>query len=303
MNEFRFKVGGTYANRKGAYEVVSLSRGDGEMLIRYVDTGEDVETTIDMQRRIWENMNLEQQQAVRDAAEEEASYQKGYGEAFSGLQESDFKTSTEGTTWRSRQNLAGRVALAASEGTPYTFVSWSIYRWPVAFLTHREDYEMAAFELGSRKAKFTIELDDEFAYYGFYVERSDGPMDAVWDWTRMSVALISDQRLADVISRAESEHGARFLGRMSTGEERFHFGNGLAKGARPLWDEELAPRIPVSERVKLLDTIPDGYWGEVYVLAQMPKQQAIDKGVRVAEAMVNLIEELFPLYAASVEPL
>lgn len=224
-----FQVGGTYANRKGSYEVVSLDPLAGRMVIRWVDSGETVESEIGLQARIWENMGWEEQEKVRQAAEEEARYQRGYGEGFAGLVESDFKTSTENTTWRSRQGLPGRVSKLLSVGTPYTFVSWSIYGWPVAFLTHREDYQMAAFEMGARKAKYTIELDERYAYYGFYIERNSGPMDDTWDWPRFLAALKSRANLLAIVEQAESEHGARFLGRMFKGDDHFHFANGLYK--------------------------------------------------------------------------
>lgn len=230
-----FQVGKVYANRKGSYEVVNLDQKTGDMLIRYTDTGDEQVVNIELQARIWNNMRLEEQEAARQAAHEEAQYQRGYGEAFIGLQESDFKTSTEGTTWRSRAGLAGAVASKASEGIPYTLVSWSIYRWPVAFLTHREDYAMAAFEMGSRKAKYTLEIDEDHLYYGFYIEKGDVLLDHEWDWPRLLHRLMGNGSLRSVIATAEKEHGTRFIGRMSRGKERFHFANGLDLGAQSLW--------------------------------------------------------------------
>lgn len=295
-----FATGEVYANRKGPYEVVKIDDQAGKMLIRYLDSGEDQEVSIRIQARIWNNVQLDEQAEVRRVREEEAQYQRGYGAAFTGLKISDFKTSTEGTSWRSRAGLAGQVALVASEATPYTFVSWSIYRWPVAFLTHREDYSMAAFEMGSRKAKFTLEVDDDYLYYGFYVEKGDEPMDHVWDWPRLTHALKSDETLQSTVVAAESEHGARFIGRMSKGEEHFHFANGLEMGAESLWDESQSTSLSVEDRVAQLEGIPDDHWGEIYVVARMPKQDAIDLGVDVAKPIVRLFEVLLPLYEAAV---
>jgi hypothetical protein len=295
-----FVIGKVFANHKGPYEVVKTSDQTGKMLVRYLDSGEDQEVSISIQARIWSNMRVDEQVEARRADEEEAQYQRGYGAAFTGLKASDFKTSTEGTSWRSRAGLAGRVALVASDGTPYTFVSWSIYRWPVAFLTHREDYLMAAFEMGSRKAKFTLEVDDDYLYYGLYVEKGDEPMDHVWDWPRLIRALKSDETLRSTMVAAESEQGASFIGRMSKGDEHFHFANGLEMGAESLWDESQASSLSVEERIAQLESIPDDHWGEIYVVAQMPKQNAIDLGVDVAKPIARLFQVLLPLYEAAV---
>jgi hypothetical protein len=295
-----FAIGEVFANRRGPYEVVRIDDQSGKMLVRYLDSGEDQEVSIGIQARIWNNMQLDEQAEVRRLEEEEAQYQRGYGVAFTGLKVSEFKTSTEGTTWRSRAGLAGQVALVASEATPCTFVSWSIYRWPVAFLTHREDYAMAAFETGSRKAKFTLEVDDNYLHYGLYVEKGDEPMDHAWDWPRLIRALKSDETLQSTLVAAESEQGARFIGRMSKGDERFHFANGLEMGAESLWGEIQGTSLSVEERVAQLERVPDDHWGEIYIIARMPKQDAIDLGVDVAKPIARLFKALLPLYEAAV---
>jgi hypothetical protein len=295
-----FIVGEVFANRKGPYEVVKINDQAGKMLIRYLDSGEDQAVAIELQARIWRNMQLDAQAEARRVGEEEARYQRGYGAAFTGLKNSDFKVSTEGTTWRSRAGLAGRVALAASEATPYTFVSWAIYGWPVAFMTHREDYAMAAFEMGSRKAKFTLEVDDDHLYYGFYVEKGDEPMDHVWDWPRLIRALKSDEKLRRTVVVVESEHNARFIGRMSKGDKHFHFANGPEMGAKSLWNESQSAGISVEERVAQLERIPDDHWGEIYIIAQMPKQDAIDLGLDVVKPIAGLFGVLLSVYEAAV---
>jgi len=171
-----FQVGNIYINEKGAFEVVWLDQTKDSMLIRYLGRGREQRTSISFQARVQARRSLEEQETARYAAEQDARYQRGYGEAFTGLKASDFKLFTKSTTRRSRKDLAGLVCKKASQNTLYTFVSWAIYRWPVAFLTHRDDYAMAAFEMGSRKAKFTLEIDECYLYYGFYPkeQRADG---------------------------------------------------------------------------------------------------------------------------------
>ena len=295
-----FEVGGLYENRDGVYEVVRIDDGRGAMVIRYVDTGEEVESTIRIQARIRQNMDWEKQEEKRQRAAEDARHQQGYGRDFTGLYVSDFKTNTEGTTWRSRAGLAGQVSRLLSAGTPYTFVSWAIYGWPVAFLTHLEDYAIAAFELGVRKAKFTIEVDEANAYYGLYVERNAGPMDRTWDWPRLLLALRARRELQDAIEAAEVEHGVRFLGRASVGEERFHFGDGLTRGARSLWDKENPSALTVAERLRRLEEVPANEWVEIYLLGTTPKEEAVQAGVHIAHTMATAMRALLPLYTVAI---
>lgn len=302
MMKIPFQIGRVYANRQGSYEVVHVDAPNGTMIIRYLDSGEELESDITIQSRIWNNMQLEEQEAIRQTAEEDARYQRGYGEAFSSLKEADFKTSTEGTTWRSRAGLAGRVALLASEETPYTFVSWSIYRWPVAFLTHREDYAMAAFEMGSRKAKFTLEIDEHSLYYGFYVEKGPEPLNHEWDWRRLLHRLNLDEDLCNAIAGVEKEHSSRFIGRHSQGTERFHFANGPEMGAQALWNEQAAASLNIHERLTALRDIPADHWGEIYVISTIPEQRAIELRADVAKPIAEMFKSLLPIYDAAVSP-
>ena len=295
-----FNVGELYQNRLGFYEVAHLDLAQDKMLIRYVDRGEEVNTSITLQERIWQNMSWENEEEVRLKAKEEARYQHGYGIDFAGLADSDFKTNTEGTTWRSRRGLAGQVALLLTPNSGYNFVSWAIYRWPVAFLTHREDYYMAAFELGTRKAKFTIELDESNAYYGLYVEGNIGTLDNVWDWTRLLPRLRQQNDLQAAIDSAEVEHDVRFIGRSSPGRETFHFADGLSKSAESLWNEEDPSSFTVLERLGHLEKIPKSHWGELYLLATMPKQEAVRSGVKIAFRIAEVMRSLLPVYTAAI---
>ncbi|NQT72931.1 MAG: hypothetical protein HQ553_09190 [Chloroflexi bacterium] len=58
MNGIQFEVGQLYENTKGAYEVLVIEGDD--MRIRW-ETGEEVATTMKMQRRIIERMQRERE--------------------------------------------------------------------------------------------------------------------------------------------------------------------------------------------------------------------------------------------------
>jgi hypothetical protein len=294
-----FIVGETFTNRKRAYEVVSIDSVKDEMTVRYSDSGEESKLKISIQARIWDNMLIDEQVAYRTKANLETRQQKGYGEAFTGLQLADFKRSIEGTTWRARSSLGGLIAIWASIETPYTFISWSIYPWPVVFFSHYEDYQMASFEEGSRKAKFMVEVDDKFLYYGFYIERSDKQMDNSWDWPRLFDALSSRQALVNLIDEVEKNQSARFIGRRSSGSTHFHFANGLDEGAISVWDENNPSNLSASARVDLLNQIPIENWGEMFIISKMTMQEAIELGTRVVSPIADLFRTLIPFYSAA----
>ena len=62
-DDFKFEVGATYENMKGLYEVISIRRND--MVIRW-ENGDEIETTVDLQRRIIERMTFEKESEQRD---------------------------------------------------------------------------------------------------------------------------------------------------------------------------------------------------------------------------------------------
>ncbi len=57
-DDFKFEVGSTYKNMKGAYEVVSINRDT--MVIRW-DDDQRVTTSVDLQRRILERMRYDKE--------------------------------------------------------------------------------------------------------------------------------------------------------------------------------------------------------------------------------------------------
>ncbi len=294
-----FKIGRVHRNRLGSYEIVHLDESRNEMVIRYLESGVEVDISISRQARIWRNMSWEDQDEVQRKGAEEERFQQGYGDDFAGLEASDFKTSTEGTRWRSRRGLAGHVALLLTPNTPYTFVSWAIYRRPVAFLTRREDYRMAAFDMGTRKARYTIELDERNVYYGFLIEGQGGNMDQSWDWLRFLPAVRDNTDLQTTITDVETNHGARFLARVSNGQGTFHFADGLEKGAVPLWDEQNPAGYSLVDRLSRLEAIPDGQWVEVYLMATTTREAALRAGMQISHNMATVLRAMLPVYTTA----
>jgi len=71
-------------------------------------------------------------------------------------------------------------------------------------------------------------------------------------------------------------------------------------GALSLWDESNATSYSVFHRLDKLEEIPTDHWGEIYIIAQVDKQRAIQMGRKVAEPIASLIRTLIPLYTAAV---
>ncbi len=159
---------------------------------------------------------------------------------------------------------------------------------------------MAAFELGTRKAKFTIELDDKSVYCGLYVEGISGTLDGAWDWTRLLPRLKSQKSLRDIIEVAESRNDVRFIARTSVGEETHHFTDGLTKSATSLWDEGDPAKLRVEERLRRLEEIPINHWCEFYLMAEIPKQEALQNGIKIAHRITDVMRVLLPIYTAAI---
>ena len=109
-----FRVGETYANRQGPYEVVEIA--PPTMTVRYKDGGLMM-ADIAILARIWENLHLPAEQpetGSRVRATAKASAQPRVPKAasqFLGLTDGDFRPSVSRTTWRVRlgQLLAARA--------------------------------------------------------------------------------------------------------------------------------------------------------------------------------------------------
>jgi hypothetical protein len=62
-DDFNFEVGAFYENMKGSYEVISIRKN--EMVIRW-DNGKEIETTVELQKRIIERMAHENESEQRE---------------------------------------------------------------------------------------------------------------------------------------------------------------------------------------------------------------------------------------------
>jgi len=293
-----FKVGKRYRNRRDEYEVVSIE--GPEMVIRYSD-GNVLETNVEIQARIWQNIQMEKKVEERHRKKDLARQRRSRGGRFDGLEDSDFQEGVKGTSWRSRPNLGGLLAQRMSETTKYNFQSYAVNPWPEVHVVRPSYYDRMARE---QKAKFVFGLNDERVRYGFYIEKNDGPMDDAWDWPRAINALDDDTALQGEIETAmrkldlhwEVHVSGELIAQVRAGEE-----NLVWEGQDADSPEGGTENISWFDFVSRLRAIEVEQWCDLYLCAHTDKSQARAEGEHIAALVTKVYRALLPLYETSVQ--
>jgi hypothetical protein len=304
-----FQVGQKYRNRQGEYEVISIE--GSKMVIRYLKGG-TIETTVALQSRILENIQQEElsgQQSQKGPARPRSGRKRKKATkkpAFQGLQDHDFQKGVTGTSWRARTDLGGLLAREMSEITSQSFQSYPIPRRPVVHVVRVDDYDEKS---KWRKAKFMLELSPEGAEYGFYIEKNSGAMDASWHWPAFLAAMKSATQLSQKITDAMRRLNLSwkiFESDATENESESDVGNLIAKvKASPtglIWeteDERDQEEIDWPTFVQQLHDLDAEKWHDLYLVARMPKKQAIDTGIHFVGEVTKVYRALLPLYDAS----
>jgi hypothetical protein len=273
-----FEVGEQYRNRRGEYKVVGL---DGSrMVIQYADGGL-LRTTVEMQARIWRNIQAEERvEAVRSRK------RNGKRSKFRGLRERDFQTGVVGTSWRARTGLGGSLAKRMSKMTPYNFQSYAIRRQAKVHIAQPAYYDKRA---KWKSAKFILHLNAEHARYGFQVERNDGPMDSTWDWLAFLAALEKDTTLQHKLEAAMCRLNLCWRVCVEEGDRQIEQWAWPAKVENVSW----------SDFVSRLCAIESTRWTNVSLCTHMRKEEAVAAGVRFIDPVTEAYRALLALYEAS----
>jgi hypothetical protein len=290
--EHPFEVGKTYRNRKGEYEVVSLDNDD--MVIRYEKDGTLLETSVEIQARIWRNIRWDREARRRRRETARSRRRRRRGAQFTGLKATDFQDGVRGTSWRARTGLGGLLARKMSEKTRHEFQSYAVPRRPEAHVVRIQYYDRSTSE---RNAKFQIALDENVAQYGFYVEKGQDPADENWDWGRFIAAIDQDEALQDEIEEFMWQLALRWLIPGLSAQVE-------AASEGLIWksEEDDPQTITWSDFVERLGTIEPGQQSNnLYLYAQMDKDQAIEAQLDIASPVVEVFQALLPLYNASVQ--
>jgi len=289
MDSINFEIGTRFENMKGLCEVITL---DGEqMCIRWLDSGEEINTTITMQQRIQGAMQRLQEERMRAPKNKRSVSLKEHGTLFNGLTEADFKDNVGGTCWRSRQQLGGAVTrlLVTNKAV---IESCSVYRRPeIQWGDIAHGKKEKAWLLG----KFDCLVDEQSLTCSFLIERSDTPERPGDDWTRfMDWLSVRDNQ--HWLHKTMAEHNLVIWDRCT-----------LFAGSILPVTEGCKWLIPTggttTGELKALDALPQflatltaDKWVNLFIGTKIPKATAIAHGKDVAADIAKIFNVIMPAY-------
>lgn len=197
MGDF-FKVGETYENRLGEYEVVEVKTP--ELVIRYLAKGRTATVEEALQERIVRNLRREREAAAAPpeltrAARARAPRRRKV--RFQGFQAGDFNPEIEGTTnWRTKAGLAGWLAESLTDHLGLDVASWAPGRQRTGYLT-QPDLATKEREADSAYYFMTCALDG--LTYGLRVRRPADNPEGASSLDRLLGALSDDEQLTSTL--------------------------------------------------------------------------------------------------------
>jgi hypothetical protein len=283
--EIEFKVNEQYKNEKGIFTVISIDKD--EMVIRW-ESGEEISTAIELQRRIQERRMREKLfQEAKHRAAKSGKKAGGKGAVFTGFQPDDFKKSATGTKWRGRGQLGGAVTKRLSDSR-LDFNSWAYGHNP----------EMHWFDIAHRRkegseyqAKFFVRVDAQFLYYGFYVVRTGQTDQTEKDWSAFYEWLQhqdNDQMLQKMVDEQQLTVHDR---------NRPAFGQLLSKDGA--WHVEIGEKqASVDMLIAHFESVPAADGIDLEVFRKINKDEAVAREVNIADDIAELFMAIMPLYRA-----
>ena len=290
-----FKVGHKYENMKGVYEVISIS--GNSMIIRWKN-GEQTSTTVDLQHRIIQRMQKDKEERDKGRMQDNSKEQRhqikevnsGYGTKFKGFKKSDFKKNVAETNWRSRKCLGGAVTNRFLSDK-LNFHSWAVYKMPTI---HWVDIKHRGRDNKWLQAKLFAQVDEEYLYYGFYIERSDNPLNTKNDWNAF-ISWLKDAENEYWLNKIVSKHNLCIY---DLDDKGF---SGIIKSFNEKWkihNSEMHSKEILSLS-NFLDTLSKECWIDLHIAKKVNKDEVLVKGEKIADDISTLFEALMPLYEAS----
>jgi hypothetical protein len=290
--EIKFEIGEKYENMKGAFEVLAIRRDS--MDIRWED-GEEISTSIDLQKRIIERMQFEKDleitQAVQKTKKSKASTSKG-GKHFTGLEDADFSNTVSKTTWRGRGQLGGAVALRL-KNKQFKFNSWAVLRKPEVAWIDIVRQKQADLKL---QAKFYARVEEDSLLFGVHIpapdlsgtEKSD--WHALMDWLDKpeNDSWLNKQCISHNLCLCDlSQQG--FSGQLEAKEEK--------------WVNRVPDKkdAPIKSLSAFLTAAGKSGAIDLRIEKKMEKDAAIEKKQTIASDMATLFETLMPVYAGAAD--
>ncbi|MFC2036684.1 hypothetical protein ACFLYD_01770 [Chloroflexota bacterium] len=306
-----FEVGKTYRNRLGEYVVQDI---DGEqMTIRYVGGGL-LATSVDIQARIWENIQFEEQmqredERLRLAREARLASRKRSLRAkaekakpvFGGFQESDFQPKKRGIAWSSREELGKALAYELGQRTEGSFSQWIVPRQSKVHVARKDHYDRDARD---EAAAFFVAVSEQGVTYGFRVGKPDGEVQDESPWSAFAAALGEDPAFRRMLRAAMKKYELSldvYAMEMSYGQ----VGQISVQPRGFLWqhetaDQEMTQRMSWQDLVAYLHSDAFGKRSELYLRHYLPGDAALEAGPAVAGLIATVFESLVLVYDASV---
>ena len=290
--EIKFEIGEKYENMKGAYEVLAIRRDS--MDIRWED-GEEISTSIDLQRRIIERMQFEKELEITQAAQKlkkaKASSSKG-GKHFAGLENTDFSNTVSKTTWRGRGQLGGAVALRL-KNKQFKFNSWAVLRKPEVAWIDIVRQKQADLKL---QAKFYARVEEKSLFFGVHVPAPDLSGTEKSDWHAL-MAWLEKPENDSWLNKQCTSHDLYVCDLSKQGF------SGKLEAKKEKWVNGLPDKkdAPVKSLSAFLTSAGKSGTIDLRIEKQMEKGAAIDKKQTIASDMATLFETLMPVYAGAAE--
>ena len=285
MTDIEFKIGQEHENMKGVYKVLSIDRD--AMCICWED-GEEITTSVALQSRIIERMHQELAliRGKRGGKSKKTLFPE-YFSKFEGLKEDDFSKDVAGATWRHYDSLGGAVAVRLNS-KEFEIESWPRYglsaiNW--ADLTHRRHDDFRP------QAKFFARLDENSLYFGLDIERSNQTMDAQDDWNPF-IAWLKDAKNDSWLNKVVSEHDFSIY---DMNKEGSFTGTIMSGGGKwRLFNEGQEQEI--ESLADFLDDPTDSTRVDLQIVKVIEKDEAVTRGVEIADDIARMFEMLMPLY-------
>jgi hypothetical protein len=283
------------------------------MNIRYVD-GRNLETSVRIQARIWENIQFEKQMAMaeerkRQAMEERRLARQRKARAkkerakpkFAGFEESDFEEKLRGLAWSSRKELGRVLAYELTQKFTGSFDHKIVPRRSKIHVMRKDHYDMEARETN---AALFVEVSPEGAAYGFRVGKPAGKAKAKLPWSLLMKTLAKEEGLRQILHSVLDTQGLQldvFAMEMSYGL----VGRITTQGDGFLWEHEDAEQavsqsMSGEELVENLQKVAAKQRCDLYARKQMPPKDALKAGAGAANEIMEVFEALVPLYDTSV---
>lgn len=308
---YPFEVGKRYRNRVGEYVVQAI---DGERLtIRYTN-GQTLVTSVQIQARIWENIQFERQMELEEekqrlAKEERKAARQRAARArrerakptFDGFQESDFEPKKRGIAWSTRKELGRMLAYELNQRTKGSFGHWIVPRKPGVHVGRKDRYST---ETRETNAAFFVAVDEESVSYGFTVGKPKGRPRVKWPWSLLVSASTEAASVRKALRSAMKDHDLTLdvyamdvsygqVAQVTVKGKGFHW---QQEGA----EQEVTRKMSGVELADYVKSVAPTKRCALHVYKQLAPKAALKAGAGVAKEIATVFEALMPIYDVSV---